>query len=104
MSELHNGAIVENRFRFTSPALSLKSVHPPGKQFNYSTVETGVLGWVVERAVSIISFIYPETSAALIFDRNAPASGEIWCLMRSRITDTVASRPLTFNVMGITFY
>ena len=51
MSELHNGAIVENRIRFTSPALSLKGIHPPGKQFNYSTVETGVLGWVIERAV-----------------------------------------------------
>ena len=51
MSELHNSAIVENRIRFTSPALTLKSVHPPGKQFNYSTVETGVLGWVVERAI-----------------------------------------------------
>jgi CubicO group peptidase (beta-lactamase class C family) len=51
MSELHNGAIVENRIRFTSPALTLKSIHPPGKQFNYSTVETGVLGWVLERAV-----------------------------------------------------
>jgi CubicO group peptidase (beta-lactamase class C family) len=51
MSELHNGAIVENRIRFTSAALPLKSIHPPGKQFNYSTVETGVLGWVVERAV-----------------------------------------------------
>ncbi len=51
MSELHNGAIVENRIRFTSAALSLKSIHPPGSQFNYSTVETGVLGWVLERAV-----------------------------------------------------
>lgn len=51
MSELHNGAIVENRIRFTSAALPLKSIHPPGKHFNYSTVETGVLGWVVERAV-----------------------------------------------------
>jgi CubicO group peptidase (beta-lactamase class C family) len=51
MSELHHGSIVENRIRFTSAALSLKSVHPPGTQFNYSTVETGVLGWVVERAV-----------------------------------------------------
>jgi CubicO group peptidase (beta-lactamase class C family) len=51
MSELHHGAIVENRFRFTSPALSLKSIHPPGEHFNYSTVETGVLGWVLERAV-----------------------------------------------------
>jgi hypothetical protein len=51
MSDLHNGAIVENRIRFTSPALSLKRIHPPGKQFNYSTVETGVIGWVLERAV-----------------------------------------------------
>jgi CubicO group peptidase (beta-lactamase class C family) len=51
MSELHNGAIVENRIRFTSPALSLKSIHSPGKYFNYSTVEAGVLGWVIERAV-----------------------------------------------------
>ncbi len=51
MSELHNGAIVENRIRFTSPALSMKSIHSPGRHFNYSTVETGVLGWVVERAV-----------------------------------------------------
>ncbi len=51
MSDLHNGAIVENRIRFTSAAFPLKSIHTPGKQFNYSTVETGVLGWVVERAV-----------------------------------------------------
>ena len=51
MSELHNSAIVENRIRFTSAALTLKSIHPPGKKFNYSTVETGVLGLVVERAV-----------------------------------------------------
>jgi CubicO group peptidase (beta-lactamase class C family) len=50
MSELHHGAIVENRFRFTSPAKSLKSIQPPGTHFNYSTVESGVLGWVVERA------------------------------------------------------
>lgn len=51
MSDLHNGAIVENRIRFTSAALPLKSIHPPGEHFNYSTVETGVLGWIVERAV-----------------------------------------------------
>jgi CubicO group peptidase (beta-lactamase class C family) len=33
------------------PALELGRLHPPGKVFNYSTVETGVLGWVLERAV-----------------------------------------------------
>ena len=51
MSELHHGAIVENRIRFISPALTSESIHPPGKVFNYSTVETGVLGWILERAV-----------------------------------------------------
>lgn len=51
MSRLHNAAIVENRIRFTDAALDLKRAHPPGEFFNYSTVETGVLGWVLTRAV-----------------------------------------------------
>lgn len=50
MMRLHSGAIVENRYRFTDAALDLGSVAAPGERFNYSTVETGVLGWVVERA------------------------------------------------------
>ena len=51
MSRLHNAAIVENRMRFSDAALQLKRAHPPGEVFNYSTVETGVLGWVLARAV-----------------------------------------------------
>lgn len=51
MERLHNGAIVENRFRFTDAALDLPRIHEPGEVFNYSTVETGVLGWVLEKAV-----------------------------------------------------
>jgi primary-amine oxidase len=51
MQRLHDAAVVENRIRFVEPALELKSIHPPGEVFNYSTVETGVLGWVLERAV-----------------------------------------------------
>lgn len=51
MMRLHNGAIVENRYRFTDAALDLPRIHAPGEAFNYSTVETGVLGWVLERAV-----------------------------------------------------
>jgi primary-amine oxidase len=51
MQRLHDGAVVENRFRFVEPALELGRLHPPGEVFNYSTVETGVLGWVLERAV-----------------------------------------------------
>ena len=50
MQQLHEGAIVENRFRFTDAALGLARLHEPGAVFNYSTVETGVLGWVIENA------------------------------------------------------
>jgi CubicO group peptidase (beta-lactamase class C family) len=50
MQRLHDGAVVENRFRFVEPALGLGRLHPPGEVFNYSTVETAVLGWVLERA------------------------------------------------------
>ena len=51
MQQLHDNAIVQNRIRFTDPAASLKRIHPPGEMFNYSTVETGVLGLVLEGAV-----------------------------------------------------
>jgi CubicO group peptidase (beta-lactamase class C family) len=51
MQQLHDNAIVQNRIRFTDPARSARRAHPPGEVFNYSTVETGVLGWVLERAV-----------------------------------------------------
>jgi len=51
MQQLHEAAIVENKIRFTEPALHAKRAHMPGKVFNYSTLETGVLGWVLERAV-----------------------------------------------------
>jgi CubicO group peptidase (beta-lactamase class C family) len=50
MARLHHGAIVENRIRFVSAAQALGRKHAPGTVFNYSTVETAVLGWVVERA------------------------------------------------------
>lgn len=51
MQRLHDEAIVQNLIRFTDPAARLKRVHPPGEVFNYSTVETGVLGLVLEGAV-----------------------------------------------------
>src|SRR5688572_29200338 len=49
MQRLHDAAVVENRIRFVEPALQSKRLHPPGETFNYSTVETAVLGWVIER-------------------------------------------------------
>ncbi|RYZ67348.1 MAG: class C beta-lactamase-related serine hydrolase, partial [Proteobacteria bacterium] len=51
MQRLHDDAIVLNRIRFTDPAARLKRSHPPGETFNYSTVETGVLGLVVAGAM-----------------------------------------------------
>lgn len=51
MQKLHEAAIVENRIRFTEPSLHAKRIHTPGEVFNYSTLETGVLGWVLQRAV-----------------------------------------------------
>jgi CubicO group peptidase (beta-lactamase class C family) len=43
-------SLVRNRIRFASFAQVLTRAYPPGTRFNYSTVETCVLGWVLERA------------------------------------------------------
>jgi primary-amine oxidase len=51
MQQLHDAAVVENRIRFVTPAYDLERIHAPGETFNYSTVETAVLGLLLERAV-----------------------------------------------------
>ena len=51
LSRLFHASIVENRIRFVEPARKLRRTHPPGSVFNYSTLETAVLGWALERAV-----------------------------------------------------
>jgi CubicO group peptidase (beta-lactamase class C family) len=43
-------SLVSNKYRFASFAKVLTRAHAPGEQFTYSTVETAVLGWVLERA------------------------------------------------------
>jgi CubicO group peptidase (beta-lactamase class C family) len=43
-------SLVRNRVRFGSFAEVLTRGYPPGTHFNYSTLETAVLGWVLERA------------------------------------------------------
>lgn len=43
-------SLVSNRVRFASFARVLTRAYAPGTHFNYSTIETGVLGWVLERA------------------------------------------------------
>jgi CubicO group peptidase (beta-lactamase class C family) len=43
-------SLVRNRIRFASFGEILTRAHAPGSYFNYSTIETCVLGWVLERA------------------------------------------------------
>jgi CubicO group peptidase (beta-lactamase class C family) len=44
-------AIVQNVKRFADMAPTLKRGMAPGARFNYSTMDTAVLGWMLERAV-----------------------------------------------------
>ena len=47
---LHEQAIVLNRMRFAEGALETRRGNEPGSTFNYSTLDTMVLGWVLEEA------------------------------------------------------
>lgn len=46
----HIAALVRNTARFADVARSLERIHPPGERFQYKTIDTAVLGWLVERA------------------------------------------------------
>ena len=48
--KLHEQAIVLNRMRFAEGALETKRGNAPGSAFNYSTLDTMVLGWILEEA------------------------------------------------------
>ena len=45
----HIAALVRNTARFTDVARTLPRLHPPGEVFQYKTIDTAVLGWLVER-------------------------------------------------------
>jgi CubicO group peptidase (beta-lactamase class C family) len=47
---IHENAVVQNKERFTDRARGLKRKVAAGERFNYATMDTGVLGLVVERA------------------------------------------------------
>jgi CubicO group peptidase (beta-lactamase class C family) len=47
---LHEQAIVLNKIRFADGALETKRANTPGSTFNYSTLDTMVLGWLLESA------------------------------------------------------
>lgn len=48
--KLHEQAIVLNKMRFADGALETKRANQPGSTFNYSTLDTMVLGWILEEA------------------------------------------------------
>lgn len=49
--QVFEDAIVQNVRRFADLAPSLRRAEAPGRKFNYSTMDTAVLGWMLERAV-----------------------------------------------------
>jgi CubicO group peptidase (beta-lactamase class C family) len=49
--QVFEDAIVQNVKRFADLAPSLRRTVAPGERFNYSTMDTAVLGWMLERAV-----------------------------------------------------
>lgn len=49
-ARIHMNAIVANKERFADSAKTITRAAAPGSRFNYATLDTAVLGWVVERA------------------------------------------------------
>jgi len=45
----HELALVENVTRFADVARTIKRAHPPGEAWEYKTLDTAVLGWLLER-------------------------------------------------------
>ncbi|MXO67162.1 serine hydrolase [Altererythrobacter endophyticus] len=45
----HINALVKNVARFADPARTIKRVETPGKTFEYRTLDTAVLGWLLEQ-------------------------------------------------------
>jgi CubicO group peptidase (beta-lactamase class C family) len=49
-AKLHEQAIILNKMRFAAGALETKRKEAPGSRFNYSTLNTMLLGWILENA------------------------------------------------------
>ncbi len=50
MTRLREETMVQNTRRATDEALTVKRREQPGTRFNYSTLNTTVLGWIIEKA------------------------------------------------------
>lgn len=56
----HISSLVQNRTRFADVARTLPRIHEPGTFFQYKTIDTAVLGWLVERATGMSLAAYTE--------------------------------------------
>lgn len=45
----HERSLVQNVTRFADAARTIRRLHPPGAVFQYKTLDTAVLGWLLER-------------------------------------------------------
>lgn len=49
----HINALVKNVQRFADPARTIGRTHAPGTMFEYKTIDTAVLGWLIERVSGV---------------------------------------------------
>jgi len=56
----HISSLVKNNSRFTDAARTLKRIHEPGEFFQYKTIDTAVLGWLLERSTGMSVAAYTE--------------------------------------------
>ncbi|MGD2167860.1 MAG: serine hydrolase [Gammaproteobacteria bacterium] len=57
----HIAALVRNTARFADAARTLERIHEPGEWFQYKTIDTAVLGWLVERVTGGSVAAYTES-------------------------------------------
>lgn len=56
----HISSLVKNTTRFADVARTLERIHESGEHFQYKTIDTAVLGWLVERATGMSVAAYTE--------------------------------------------
>ena len=56
----HISSLVKNNTRFADVARTLPQLHAPGEVFQYKTIDTAVLGWLVERSTGMSVASYTE--------------------------------------------
>ena len=56
----HISSLVKNNSRFTDVAKTLTRLNQPGEVFQYKTIDTAVLGWLIERKTGMSTAAYTE--------------------------------------------